>query len=403
MWPSVAGVLAGLVALAVVWVLARGLTSPLREMVAATEAMARGDFSQRVTATSHDEIGTLARSFNQMAAELAETDRLRRDLVANVSHELRTPITALQAVLENIVDGVAPPDPETLRTMLAQVERLGRLVQQLLDLSRLESGTLPLDRRLFDDRADARARDPRVAAARGRRRTSRSRSCRATSRSKPTPSACTRWSRTSSRTRCATRRPTARCSCARSPTADGARLEVIDEGPGIPDAEAARVFERFYRADSARSSTRRRRRPRPRDRPLDRRAARRRDPRRAQRAARLPHGRDDPRPRRTARRQPRLPPTASPKDGDGVPDLHRRRAAPDPARRDGARGRRRGPRERGRPHARGRVGDARGDQLHAALGARPRVHAVRRRRGSTSSRSARWCRPAPPAATPRSP
>jgi len=149
-WPSVAGVLAGLVALGVVWMLARGLTSPLREMVDATEAMARGDFSKRVTDTSHDEIGTLARSFNQMAAELAETDRLRRDLVANVSHELRTPITALQAVLENLVDGVAPPDPETLRTMLAQVERLGRLVQQLLDLSRLESGTLPLDRRFFD-------------------------------------------------------------------------------------------------------------------------------------------------------------------------------------------------------------------------------------------------------------
>ncbi len=151
-WPSVAGVFAGLVALAVVWVLARGLTSPLREMVAATEAMARGDFTARVTDVSHDEIGTLARAFNQMAAELAETDRLRRDLVANVSHELRTPITALQAVLENLVDGVGKADPETLRTMLAQVERLGRLVQQLLDLSRLESGTLPLDRDLFDVR-----------------------------------------------------------------------------------------------------------------------------------------------------------------------------------------------------------------------------------------------------------
>ncbi|MGH8976991.1 MAG: histidine kinase dimerization/phospho-acceptor domain-containing protein, partial [Acidimicrobiia bacterium] len=149
-WPSVCGVIAGALALAVVWFLARGLTSPLREMVGASEAMARGDFSRRVTVTSRDEIGTLARSFNQMAAELAETDRVRRDLVANVSHELRTPITALQAVLENLVDGVEPPDPETLSTMLSQVERLGRLVQQLLDLSRLESGGVPLDRRVFE-------------------------------------------------------------------------------------------------------------------------------------------------------------------------------------------------------------------------------------------------------------
>ena len=103
--------------------------------------MARGDYSQRVTATSRDEVGELARAFNSMAAELAEVDRMRRDLVANVSHELRTPISALQAVLENLVDGVEPADPETLTTML----RAGRAARhgsstQLLDLSRLESG-----------------------------------------------------------------------------------------------------------------------------------------------------------------------------------------------------------------------------------------------------------------------
>src|SRR5256714_11359 len=84
-----------------------------------------------------------------MAADLAEVDRMRRDLVANVSHELRTPITALQAGLENLVDGVEPPDPQTLRTMLAQAQRLGRLVTQLLDLSRLEAVTVPLDRQDF--------------------------------------------------------------------------------------------------------------------------------------------------------------------------------------------------------------------------------------------------------------
>ncbi len=95
-------------------------------------------------ATSRDEVGDLARAFNAMAAELADVDRMRRDLVANVSHELRTPIGALQALLENLVDGVEPPDPATLRTALVQTERLGRLVEQLLDLSRLESGALAL-------------------------------------------------------------------------------------------------------------------------------------------------------------------------------------------------------------------------------------------------------------------
>ena len=89
----------------------------------AARAMAKGNYDSRVAATSRDEVGELARAFNKMAAELAETDRVRRDLVANVSHELRTPIAALQAVLENLVDGVEDPDPQTFRTMLAQVER----------------------------------------------------------------------------------------------------------------------------------------------------------------------------------------------------------------------------------------------------------------------------------------
>ena len=148
-WPSVSGIIAAVVALVMVRFLARGMTSPLREMAAATSAMAKGDYDPRVSTTSRDEVGELARAFNQMAAELAETDRVRRDLVANVTHELRTPITALQAMLENLVDGVTDPDPETFQTMLAQVERLGRLVAQLLDLSRLESGTVPLDRTEF--------------------------------------------------------------------------------------------------------------------------------------------------------------------------------------------------------------------------------------------------------------
>ncbi len=141
--------LAGALALGLVQILARGMTSPLREMASATRAMARGDYGRRVTATSRDEVGELARAFNAMAVQLAEVDRVRRDLVANVSHELRTPITALRANLENLVDGVEQPDAETLRTMLRQTERLGALVAQLLDLSRLESGAVPLQRRTF--------------------------------------------------------------------------------------------------------------------------------------------------------------------------------------------------------------------------------------------------------------
>lgn len=133
-----------IVALGVTQVLAHGMTSPLREMTTAAKAMARGDYSRRVRATSRDEVGELAHAFNRMAEDLGADDRYRRELIGNVSHELRTPITALQAMLENVVDGVEPADPARMRAALEQTERLGALVADLLDLSKLEAGALPL-------------------------------------------------------------------------------------------------------------------------------------------------------------------------------------------------------------------------------------------------------------------
>lgn len=148
-------------------ILAHGTTQPLREMTAAARAMARGDYTRRVKATSRDEVGELARAFNQMSADLAAADRHRRELIANVSHELRTPITALQGVLENIVDQVTEPDPTTLRTALAQTERLGRLVTELLDLSRIDAGAhrLELTRFRLAPFVDEVVAEARVVAA----------------------------------------------------------------------------------------------------------------------------------------------------------------------------------------------------------------------------------------------
>ncbi len=146
-WPRYTLPVAVLLALAVTQLLAHGMTSPLRELTAAAREMARGDRGRRVTATSRDEVGEAARAFNRMAEDLEHVDRQRRELVANVSHELRTPVAALRAVLENVVDGVTPADATTLRAALAQVQRLGDLVGELLDLSRVDAGQVPLQRR----------------------------------------------------------------------------------------------------------------------------------------------------------------------------------------------------------------------------------------------------------------
>ena len=121
--PFARGATSVAIGLVMVQLLARGMTRPLRDMADAATAMAAGEHGRQVTTTSQDEVGDLARAFNAMAAQLAEVDRMRRDLVANVSHELRTPISALRAQLENLVDGVATADPEVLATMLRQVER----------------------------------------------------------------------------------------------------------------------------------------------------------------------------------------------------------------------------------------------------------------------------------------
>jgi signal transduction histidine kinase len=131
-------------ALAITQLLAVGMISPLRQMTSAAGRMATGDYAVRVTATSSDEVGDLARAFNTMARDLATVDRQRRELVANVSHELRTPLAGLVAVLENLVDGVGPRDPQSLSAALDQAQRTSHLVEDLLDLARVDAGKAPL-------------------------------------------------------------------------------------------------------------------------------------------------------------------------------------------------------------------------------------------------------------------
>jgi len=235
-------------------ILAHGMTSPLREMTAAARSMARGDYTRRVRATSRDEVGELARAFNQMSADLAAADRQRRALIANVSHELRTPISAVQAVLENLVDGVAEADPEILTTALAQTERLGRLVTELLDLSRIDAGVAPLDRTEFPVRPflDEAVREAAMTAAGGGRDVR--------FQVAVTPQDIRGYADGERLHQVlanlldnATRHSPAGglVTVSASGGTDGIVLEVADEGPGIPPDERRLVFERFHRGGGA--------------------------------------------------------------------------------------------------------------------------------------------------------
>ncbi|MEU7970462.1 HAMP domain-containing sensor histidine kinase [Micromonospora sp. NPDC049089] len=240
------------IALVTSQVLAHGMTSPLREMTAAAGAMARGDYTRRVRATSRDEVGELAQAFNKMAEDLHASDQRRRELIANVSHELRTPITALQGVLENMVDGVADPEPAALRSALAQTQRLGHLVADLLDLSRLDAGVVPLRRVRIDvwDFLDE-AVEHATASASGA-----GLDVRFELRELPTPLTvhADPWrlhqvfaNLLDNAARHSPPGGTVRV-CAEE-HGDQLRFEVSDEGQGIPPAERSRVFERFTRGD----------------------------------------------------------------------------------------------------------------------------------------------------------
>jgi signal transduction histidine kinase len=249
--PSLVGAAVGIViALACVQLLARGTTKPLREMAAVATAMARGEHGRQVTVSSSDEVGELARAFNRMTAELAETDRLRRDLVANVSHELRTPLGALQAVLENVVDGVSEPDPETLRTMLDQTRRLGRLVAQLLDLSRLEAGDQPFDIRSFAvrDVLESAAREARLHAPDD---VVFSIDAPAGLHAAGDPERIHQvvMNLVENAVRYSPRPGHVELRASQPKGEHAVTIEVDDEGPGIAEDELDRVLERFYRGD----------------------------------------------------------------------------------------------------------------------------------------------------------
>jgi signal transduction histidine kinase len=239
-------------ALIMVQILAMGMTKPLRQMAKAAQTIAKGHYSLRVRSSSRDEVGELARAFNAMAADLGEVDRQRRELVANVSHELRTPITGLRAVLENVVDGVSAPDPVTMKTALAQTERLGRLVTQLLDLSRLDSGVRLVDSDAVELAPLLEQAVREAAMAREDVRLVHSAPADLVVRADPDLLAQVLANLLDN----AVRHSPAGGSVTVTAAAerDGVRITITDQGPGIPASARGRVFERFSRLDAGRAA-----------------------------------------------------------------------------------------------------------------------------------------------------
>jgi signal transduction histidine kinase len=241
-----------LVALLAAFLVATSITGPLTKLRAASSAIAAGDLTTRAPTQGPSELRELAGAFNEMAGSLDELFDARRQLVAWASHDLRTPLASLQAMLEAVEDGVAEPD-RYLPAMREQVQVLGALIDDLFELARIDAGALTIESR------DARVSTLVQACLRGLEPQAKAKGVTLEARLDGNPVA-----------RCAPDKVervllNLLTNALRHTPSDGSvavfvepleeevRVSVEDTGEGIPADSLERAFERFWRADRARS------------------------------------------------------------------------------------------------------------------------------------------------------
>jgi signal transduction histidine kinase len=237
--------------------LARAVARPVRGLTEAARAVAAGQLDAQVPVASRDEVGQLSVAFNEMTRRLKETRRAQTDFVANVSHELRTPLTSIKGTVETLRDG-AVDDIEVRDRFLATVEgetdRLIRLVNDLLLLSRVDSESLPLRLRPVDLAGLARAAVERLAPqAQARSVTVRVEAAEGLPQPEADPDRLAQVLGNVLDNAIKYSPAGGQVVVGVGGAADRLRVSVRDEGPGIAAAELERIGERFYRADKARA------------------------------------------------------------------------------------------------------------------------------------------------------
>ncbi len=140
------------ISIILIYIFSLRFTKPLKQIKNAAKVIAGGEFSKRLNIKSNDEIGELARTFNSMAAALQNLEEMRRGFIANVSHELRTPMTSIRGFIQGILDGTIPEEKQNyyLTVVSDETNRLNRLVNNLLDLARMEAGEVKMNIISFD-------------------------------------------------------------------------------------------------------------------------------------------------------------------------------------------------------------------------------------------------------------
>jgi two-component system sensor histidine kinase BaeS len=245
---AVAVVLAA--ALAVV--LARAFLLPLKRVAQATHRLAAGAYDTRVAVRSRDEVGQLGADFNELARTLERNEQLRRRFIADVSHELRTPLAVARAEIEAIEDGVRPLTRESIASLKHEVGALGKLVEDLYQLSLADVGALAYRKERIDIAEVARE----TVEAFGERLSERHLKVEADLRHadvfgdgdrlaqafRNLLENSLRYTEAGGRLRIGVR-----------PEAGRVAVEFEDSAPGVPAASLPHLFERFYRVEGSRN------------------------------------------------------------------------------------------------------------------------------------------------------
>jgi two-component system sensor histidine kinase BaeS len=249
-----AALIAAGVSLVLAVILAYLLLRPVHQLTQAATQMAEGDLSQRVSVSGRDELATLGRTFNQMAASLEDAQQTRQAMTADIAHELRTPLAVQQAHLEALQDGVYPLTLENLEPIIDQNHLLARLVDDLRTLALADAGELTLEcvdtdaaglvartAGRFQPQADQKNIQVQIEVPKG---------CPHI-QADPTRLQQIVNNLIQNALQHTPQEGHIQVRLLRTETA--LELTVQDSGPGIPEEALAHVFERFYRADRARS------------------------------------------------------------------------------------------------------------------------------------------------------
>ncbi|MCB9419068.1 MAG: HAMP domain-containing protein [Ardenticatenaceae bacterium] len=255
------GLAAVLLALVLGLLLARRLTRPLSQLTQASRKMAVGELGQQVDIRHQGEVGELAASFNQMSAALADAEQQRQQMLADIAHELRTPLSITRGHLEAMLDGVFPTTPDNLALIHEETVLLGRLVEDLRTLSLAEAGQLSLDKApldLTEFTAQTIAAFEPLAEAEGVRLLADLPAEAITVTADASRLRQVLGNLLSNALRHVTRGDNGppQVTVSLSSQNGTALLSVADNGPGLSPEAQAHVFDRFWRADSARSRDR---------------------------------------------------------------------------------------------------------------------------------------------------